>query len=491
MSLELEEHSEQVKIRHQKLQEVLRKGDSPYKNGISFTHVAAELQSSYSSLSREELEKEAIACRVTGRVMTFRDFGKSCFVHIQDSTGLIQLFVQRDQLGVEPYTYFKKWDMGDLILAEGVLFKTKTGELSISCKALTLITKSLHPLPEKYHGIADVEMKYRQRYLDLIMSQQTRDTFRKRSQIVSEIRQFFIETGFMEVETPMMHPIAGGAVAKPFITHHNTLDMPLYLRIAPELYLKRLLVGGFEKVFEMNRSFRNEGISIKHNPEFTTIEFYQAYATYEDFMDLHEKLFQRLSLSITGSQQISYQGKKIDLSGRWERISVEDSILKYTSLKDKSVLRSEKVLREYGALKGIQMEQKSSVGDLLMRIFDEEVEPQLIQPTFVTGYPLDVSPLSRKNEKDPFLVDRFELYIYGREMANAFSELNDPIDQMERFKLQSSEGGIDFDYIKALEYGMPPAAGAGIGIDRLVMLLTDSASIRDVILFPLMRAIRS
>ena len=354
---------------------------------------------------------------------------------------------------------------------------------------------SLRPLPEKYHGIADVEIKYRQRYLDLIMSDETRETFRRRSKMIEELRKFFVERDFLEVETPMMHPIAGGATARPFVTHHNALDMELFMRIAPELYLKRLVVGGFERVFEINRNFRNEGISIKHNPEFTMLEFYQAYATYEDLMEMFETLFARISLRVLEGKPLVYQGTPIELQGPWKRLRVEDAILEHSGFKDRAALRDRAALLAYGQAKSLPMNPKDSVGGLMMVIFDEEVEGKLIQPTFVTHYPLDVSPLSRKNEEDPFLVDRFELYIYGREMANAFSELNDPVDQKQRFEAQAAakKAGneeatdMDTDYVTALEYGMPPTAGAGIGIDRLAMLFTDSQSIRDVILFPLMR----
>ena len=427
--------------------------------------------------------------------MAIRDFGKASFVRLKDRTGLIQLYVQKDKLGEEGYAKFKELDMGDIVFSEGTIFKTKTNELSVQADKLELVTKSLRPMPEKFHGIADVEIKYRQRYLDLIVSDETRDTFRKRSKIIEEVRRFFVELDFMEVETPMMHPIAGGATARPFTTHHNALDMKLFMRIAPELYLKRLVVGGFERVFEINRNFRNEGISIKHNPEFTMLEFYQAYATYEDLIALTETLFSRVAERVLGSTRITYQGTEINLGGKWERIGVEDAIVKHSGFKDRGALRDRKLLLDYGKSKGFHMDPKDSTGGLMMVIFDEEVESKLIQPTFVTDYPLDVSPLSRKNEKDPFIVDRFELFIYGREMANAFSELNDPIDQKERFEAQvaAKDAGneeacdMDEDYVTALEYGMPPAAGEGIGIDRLVMLLTDSPSIRDVILFPLMR----
>jgi len=492
---DLAQLDEQVRVRFEKLEKVKTRNENPYKNGIYPSALAAALHRDFDEKSREELETLNVKHVVSGRLMAIRIFGKASFVTLRDRSGVIQLFIQKDKLGEEAYVRFKELDVGDIVSGAGSLFKTKTGELSVHCEQLQLVTKSLRPLPEKYHGIADVEIKYRQRYLDLIMSESTKKTFKKRFQIIDEIRKFFQERDFMEVETPMMHPIVGGANARPFTTHHNTLDMDLYLRIAPELYLKRLVVGGFERVYEINRNFRNEGISIKHNPEFTMLEFYQAYATYEDLMDLTENLFQRVADRTIGSRKITYSGSEINLDGNWERISVEDAIIKYSDFKDRSKLRDREALLEYGDKKKLSMNPKDTTGGLMMVVFDEEVEPKLIQPTFVTLYPLDVSPLSRKNEKDPFLVDRFELYIFGREMANAFSELNDPIDQKERFQAQveAKNAGneeacdMDEDYVTALEYGMPPTAGEGIGIDRMVMLFTDSPSIRDVILFPLMR----
>ena len=495
--MKMQDHSEQVQVRFDKLAKIRSRGEEPYKNDVSPSSLARELHQKYTEKTKEELEGLHVSGSVAGRVMAIRDFGKASFVRLKDRTGIIQLFVQKEKLGEAQYQKFKEWDIGDILFAQGVVFKTKTGELSIQCDSIDLVTKSLRPLPEKFHGIADVEIKYRQRYLDLMMSDSSRETFRKRSQLIEEMRRFFNAHEFMEVETPMMHPIAGGAAARPFVTHHNTLDMTLFMRIAPELYLKRLVVGGFEKVFEINRNFRNEGISIKHNPEFTMLEFYQSYATYEDLMDLIEKLFQELGQKVCGSQTLQYQGTEIHLAGPWKRVTVEDAIIQYSDFKDRSQLRNREALLTYGKKKNLPMNPKDSTGGLMMVIFDEEVESQLIQPTFVTHYPLDVSPLSRKNDQDPFVVDRFEMYIYGREMANAFSELNDPVDQKERFEAQVSAKNagneeatdMDLDYVTALEYGMPPTAGAGIGIDRLTMLFTDSPSIRDVILFPLMRPV--
>jgi lysyl-tRNA synthetase, class II len=489
------ELSEQVRIRYEKLGRMRDRKENPYKNGFTPKDIASDLHKKYDEKTKEELEANRVEASVGGRMMMIRDFGKASFVRLKDRSGIIQLFVQKDKLGEEGYAQFKELDIGDIVYAKGPLFKTKTNELSVIADELTLLTKSLRPLPEKFHGIADIEIKYRQRYLDLITSDESRETFRKRSKIVEEVRRFFVDHDFMEVETPMMHPIAGGATARPFVTHHNTLDMELFMRIAPELYLKRLVVGGFDRVFEINRNFRNEGVSIKHNPEFTMLEFYQAYATYEDLMDLTEELFQQVSEKVLGTKKIAYQGTEINLDGKWARIGVEDAIIKYSDFKDRSKIRDRQALLDYGKSKHFTMNPKDSIGGLMMVIFDEEIESKLIQPTFLTHYPLDVSPLSRKSETDPFLVDRFELFIYGREMANAFSELNDPVDQKERFESQveAKKAGndeatdMDEDYITALEHGLPPTAGQGIGIDRMVMLLTDSPSIRDVILFPLMR----
>lgn len=487
---------EQVRVRTEKMQRIRDRKENPYKNGFKPENLAADLHRLYDEKSKEELEPLKIRASVAGRAIAIRDFGKAAFLRMRDRTGLIQIYLAKDSLGDEGHRLYKEdFDVGDIAYVEGVLFKTKTNELSIHADKLVLLTKSLQPLPEKFHGITDVEKRYRQRYVDLIVTEESRETFKKRALIVDEVRQFFKDHDFMEVETPMLHPIAGGAAARPFTTHHNTLDMELYLRIAPELYLKRLVVGGFERVFEINRNFRNEGISIKHNPEFTMLEFYMTYATYEDLMDLTEKLFARIAMKLSSKTNISYQGTEIELGGKWERITVEDSIMKYSGFKDRAKLRDRDALLAYGKAKGIHMDPKVPTGALIMSIFDEEVEAKLIQPTFVTQYPTDVSPLSRLNEKDPFVVDRFELFIYGREMGNAFSELNDPIDQRERFLGQvaaKDRGDLeasdhDEDYCVALEYGMPPTAGEGIGIDRLAMLFTDSASIRDVILFPQMR----
>ena len=488
--------SEQVQVRIDKLAKIRERGDNPYRNGVAPENYSADLLRQYGESTREALEEKKIPAVLAGRVMAIRDFGKAGFYRIRDNAGFFQIYVAKDSLGDEAYAKVRELDVGDIVHTKGYLFRTKTNELSLHAESFSLVTKSLQPLPEKYHGITDVETRYRQRYVDLIMSPQTRETFLKRSMIVNEIRTYFTELGFLEVETPMMHPIVGGAAARPFVTHHNTLDLELYLRIAPELYLKRLVVGGFDRVFEINRNFRNEGISIKHNPEFTMLEFYMAYATYVDLMRMTETLFQRIGMKLNaGSTKLQYQGTEIELGGEWTKISVEDSILKYSGFKDAAKIRDHAAVLAYGKEKHYPMDPRAPWGTNLMVIFDEEVEAQLIQPTFVTHYPLDVSPLSRQNEADPLVVDRFELFVFGREMANAFSELNDPMDQRARFQsqLEAKERGdveaadYDEDYCTALEYGMPPAAGQGIGIDRLVMLFTDSASIRDVIFFPQLR----
>ncbi len=495
----MESRSDQEQVRLDKLKKIKDSGRNPYPNGLIPKDLAKKLHQKWDETDKETLEKDKVPAIVAGRVMAIRSFGKAAFLQLQDRSGKIQLYAQKAALGDEAFARFKEVDIGDILFAAGFLFKTKTGELSVHCEDIQLLTKSLHPLPEKFHGISDIEIKYRQRYLDLMVDEASRKRFIKRSKIMEAIRRYFTERDFLEVETPMMHPLVTGAAAKPFKTHHNTLDMELFLRIAPELYLKRLVVGGFDRVFEINRNFRNEGISIQHNPEFTMLEFYWAYATYEELMDLTEDLFQFVADEVVGTRLIQYQGTEIDLSGKWTRITVEDAILKYASFEEKlskEDLRNPEKLKKLLEKKEIHFEDRMKPGELLMVLFEEEVEHQLIQPTFVTQYPLDVSPLSRKSEKDPFLTDRFELFIFGREIANGFSELNDPFDQRQRFEAQveaknqgdEEASDMDEDYITALEYGLPPTAGEGIGIDRLAMLLTDSPSIRDVILFPQLRA---
>jgi lysyl-tRNA synthetase, class II len=465
-----------------------------YPNDFRKDSEVAEILARFGGQDEEQLGSLDLEFLVAGRIMTHRSFGKVTFLHIQDQTGRIQIFVQRDDLGTEAYQIFKKFDVGDIVGVRGGLFRTKTGELTIKAGEVRLLTKSMRPLPEKYHGLKDVETRYRQRYVDLIVNARAREIFLKRTAIVREMRTYLDQRGFVEVETPMMQSIPGGATAKPFETHHNALDMKLYMRIAPELYLKRLLVGGFERVYEINRNFRNEGISTQHNPEFTMLEFYWAYATYQDLMDQTETMFAHIAEKVTGSSKVEYQGKLIDLTPPWNRMTFYESLERIGGI-------SPEEYRDPARAKGLveRMGENAKPGEKLGKIqaklFDLTVEPKLIQPHFIYHYPTEISPLSRRNESDPDLTDRFELFIAGREMANAFSELNDPQDQRCRFEEQvrEKEAGdeeahfMDEDYLRALEYGMPPAAGEGVGIDRLVMLLTDSPSIREVILFPLLK----
>ena len=491
MTDQLDENS-LIQLRREKLAKLRERGVA-FPNDFKRDVLAAELHGLYGKHSGESLDKEQVRMRVAGRMMAKRVMGKASFAHIQDSTGRIQLFLQKDALG-ESYEDFKSWDVGDIVAAEGLLFKTKTEELSVRVSKLRLLTKSLRPLPEKFHGLSDTEIRYRQRYLDLIMNPEAARVFHMRTRIVQHVRDFMNAVGFVEVETPMMQPIAGGAIARPFITHHNTLDMDLYLRIAPELYLKRLVVGGLERVFEINRNFRNEGVSTRHNPEFTMLEFYQAYATYNDLMDLTESLMRSLAQALNGKATVAYQGETYDFVPPFRRLKLEDAIADANKL-ERARLRDIAYLHRICETLKLPVNAGSGAGKLQFEIFEKTVEPDLKDPTFIIDYPMEVSPLSRRKDSDPFLTDRFEFYVGGRELANGFSELNDPEDQAERFKAQAAkkEAGdheamfYDADYVRALEYGMPPTAGEGIGIDRLVMLFTDSASIRDVILFPLMR----
>lgn len=485
---------EQAEVRRRKLAALKSAGQTLYPNDFKPTHTGSAVISEFGSLSDEELVAAPDNLRLAGRIMGIRSFGKASFFHIQDRRGRLQVYARKDRLGEEGYALFQSLDVGDIVGVWGRLFRTKTKELTLEAQGLRLLAKCLRPLPEKWHGLADVEARYRQRYLDLMINSEVREVFEKRSRIVRLLRRFFEERDFLEVETPMMQAIAGGATARPFVTHHNTLDMELYLRVAPELFLKRLLVGGFERVFELNRNFRNEGISVRHNPEFTMLEFYQAYATFDDLMRLTEELFVVIANEIVGSLTLSYGGEAIDLTPPWRRLTVREAVMIYGGAEatDVATLAG---LQRFAKENGLAVDFDAPYGNLLVEIFEEVAEAKLIQPTFITGYPLEVSPLARKNDKEPALVDRFELYIGGRELANAFSELNDPADQRQRFleQMEKRKAGddtanpIDDDYVRALEHGMPPAAGEGIGVDRLVMFFTDSPSIRDVILFPLLR----
>ena len=480
--------------RRQKLQAIRAKGVA-FPNDFRPQHLAASLHEAYDGLENEQLEKQHVSVMVDGRMMLKRVMGKASFATIQDRSGRIQLFISKDNLGEEVYEDFKHWDMGDILGAEGVVFKTKTGELSIKVSQLRLLTKSLRPLPEKFHGLADQEMKYRQRYVDLMVSEETRNTFLARGKIISAIRQFMLQNEFLEVETPMLHPIPGGAAAKPFITHHNALDMQMTLRIAPELYLKRLIVGGFERVFEINRNFRNEGLSVRHNPEFTMMEFYACYTDYRWLMDFTEQCIRAAALSACGTDKVMYQGREVDLSQPFERLTILQAINKYAPQYTQEQLKDASFLRKELLKFGVKAFDHVGLGALQLALFEETAESQLWNPTYIIDYPVEVSPLARASDSVPEITERFELFITGREMANGFSELNDAEDQAERFKAQvaAKEAGddeamyYDADFIRALEYGMPPTGGCGIGIDRLVMLLTDSPSIRDVILFPHMR----
>jgi lysyl-tRNA synthetase class 2 len=489
------DEQEQIRQRRGKLNE-LRENGTAFPTDFRRNVVAGEVLAEYGEKSKEELEAEPVRVKIAGRMMTRRVMGKASFCHIQDMSGKMQLYVTRDALAEGFYNeQFKKWDIGDIIGAEGVLFKTQTNELSVKVDDIRLLTKALRPLPEKFHGLTDQEVKYRQRYLDLIMSEESRQTFLMRSKIVAYIRQFLIERQFLEVETPMMQAIPGGATARPFMTHHNALDMGLYLRIAPELYLKRLVVGGFERVFEINRNFRNEGLSTRHNPEFTMLEFYQAYAEYHDLMDLTEEMLRGLAEGVLGKTLITYQGEQYDFGKPFDRMTVFDSILHFNpDLTPADIDNREAAVKVAEKLK-IPVKDGYGLGKIQIEIFEKTVEHRLMNPTFITAYPVEVSPLARRNDHDPHVTDRFEFFVGGREIANGFTELNDAEDQAARFQKQveEKEAGddeamhFDADYIVALEHGMPPTAGEGIGIDRLVMLFTDAPSIRDVLLFPHMR----
>jgi len=488
--------SDLVEKRKEKITAIREAGVELFPNDYRVSHTVEDIGPLVEGKTGDISQEFSVS--MAGRMMAVNLFGKSAFIRFRDRTGQLQAYIRTDKVGADAYAMFKKLDIGDFVGLTGGMFQTKTGEWTLLADSIRLLSKSMRPLPEKFHGLKDPEKRYRQRYLDLIMNGDVRDLFIKRSKMVQAIRMFLLDRAFLEVETPMMQPLPGGADAKPFKTHHNSLNMDLFLRIAPELYLKRLITGGFERVFEINRNFRNEGISTRHNPEFTMLEFYQAYATFEDLMNFTEEMFREVATAVTGSARIVYQGEIIDFGTSWRRLPMLESLEKIAGM-DPALLDNRDKLIDFAESKGISFGDQADdlgIGKILTKLFDVLVEPNLIQPTFITGYPIEVSPLSRRNSRNPEFADRFELFIAGREIANGFSELNDPEDQKNRFEeqLRHKEAGdetpmvIDEDYITALEYGMPPTAGEGIGIDRLVMLLTDSASIRDVILFPHMRS---
>jgi len=490
----LQDENHVIAQRREKLK-AIRAAGVAFPNDFKPEHIAADLHQQYGTLENEALEGMAVTVKIAGRMMLKRVMGKASFATVQDHSGRVQLFISKDNIGEEIYESFKHWDLGDILAAIGMVFKTKTGELSIKVTELRLLTKSLRPLPEKFHGLADQEIKYRQRYVDMIVSEETRNTFKARSKIVSAIRTFMLENEFLEVETPMLHPIPGGASAKPFITHHNALDMQMTLRIAPELYLKRLIVGGFERVFEVNRNFRNEGVSIRHNPEFTMMEFYATYTDYKWLMDYTENCIRAAALAACGTAALQYQDRELDFSKPFQRLTILGAINKYAPSYSAEQLADVAFIRQELLKFGVKAFEHAGLGALQLALFEETAESQLWEPTYIIDYPIEVSPLARASDANPEITERFELFIAGREIANGFSELNDAEDQAARFHAQvaAKEAGddeamyYDADFIRALEYGMPPTGGCGIGIDRLVMLLTDSPSIRDVILFPHMR----
>lgn len=490
----LQDENHVIAERREKLKAIREKGVA-FPNDFKPEHFAAPLHAQFGEQENETLDTQAVVVKVAGRMMLKRVMGKASFATIQDKTGRVQLFISKDNIGEELYDSFKHWDLGDIVAAVGVVFKTKTGELSIKVSELRLLTKSLRPLPEKFHGLSDQETKYRQRYVDLIVSEETRNTFIARSKIVSAIRGFMLQNEFLEVETPMLHPIPGGASAKPFITHHNALDMQMTLRIAPELYLKRLIVGGFERVFEINRNFRNEGVSVRHNPEFTMMEFYATYTDYKWLMDYTENCIRAAAMAACGTATVQYQGREVDFSMPFQRLTIVGAIKKYAPQYTDSQLADGDFIRTELLKFGVKAFDHAGLGALQLALFEETAESQLWEPTYIIDYPVEVSPLARASDANPEITERFELFVTGREIANGFSELNDAEDQAARFHAQvaAKEAGddeamyYDADFIRALEYGMPPTGGCGIGIDRLVMLLTDSPSIRDVILFPHLR----
>ena len=485
------EINEQMQVRINKMHQIEEKGWKPFGHKFEWTHHAQDIADQF-----EELTANETVVRLSGRVMAIRGHGKTCFIDLMDKTGRIQLYVRKDALGEENYTLIKLMDIGDIIGVAGTVFRTHMGELSVKAVALELLSKSLRPLPEKWHGLKDVEMRYRQRYVDLIVNPEVRRTFVLRSQIIKSVREILDGRDFLEVETPIMHSIAGGAAARPFITYHNALDMQLYMRIAPELYLKRLIVGGMERVYELGRVFRNEGIDIKHNPEFTMVEIYQAYADYNDLMHLTETIVSQTAQKVLGTMKISYEGQEIDLTPPWNRMTMIEAVAKYTG-QDFSGIKDLDEVRKMADAINVPYEKTFGIGKIINACFEEHVEEKLIQPTFITGHPKEISPLAKSSEADPEITDRFEGFIYAREICNGFSELNDPIDQRERFQKQVEDRAagddeahmMDDDFVTALEYGLPPTAGLGIGIDRMVMLFTNSHTIRDVILFPTMKTL--
>ncbi len=492
----IEELNDQLLVRRQKMTDIRESGMDPFGSRFERTHLSTEVKAEFDQFDKEQLEESPKSVTIAGRIMTKRGKGKAGFAHIQDLGGQIQIYVRKDAVGDEAYELFNKADLGDIVGITGNVFRTQVGELSVKATEFTFLTKALRPMPEKFHGLQDVEQRYRQRYLDLMTNEESKETFITRSKIIRAIRNYLDSHGYLEVETPMLHTIAGGAAARPFITHHNALDMELYMRIAIELHLKRLIVGGLEKVYEIGRVFRNEGISTRHNPEFTMIELYEAYADYNDIMDLTENLIAHVAKEVLGTTTIQYGEDTIDLAVGWKRIHMVDAVKEATGVDFWAPMTVEEA-RALAAEHGVEIKPSHEVGHIINEFFEQKVEETLVQPTFITGHPVEISPLAKKNPEDPRFTDRFELFIVRREHANAFTELNDPIDQRERFEAQMAEKAagndeaheMDNDYIEALEYGMPPTGGLGIGIDRLIMLLTNSPSIRDVLLFPTMRHI--
>lgn len=489
-----EELNDQLQVRREKMHHLREQGLDPFGERFERSHSSQEIKDLYDGLTKEEIDEKNVSVRIAGRIMTKRGKGKAGFAHIQDLTGQIQIYVRKDSVGDEQYETFDSADLGDIVGIEGTVFKTQVGELSVKATSFIFLTKALRPLPDKFHGLKDIEQRYRQRYLDLIMSPESKDTFIMRSKIIQSMRRYLDDHGYLEVETPMMHAIAGGASARPFITHHNALDIDLYMRIAIELHLKRLIVGGMEKVYEIGRVFRNEGVSTRHNPEFTMIELYEAYADYRDIMSLTENLIAHIAQEVRGTTTLQYGEYEVDLKPEWKRLHMVDAVKEHTGVDFWKEMTDEEA-RALAKEHGVEVKDNMTYGHVVNEFFEQKVEDKLIQPTFIFGHPVAISPLAKKNPEDPRFTDRFELFIVAREHANAFTELNDPIDQRERFEAQlkeREEGNdeahmMDDDFIEALEYGMPPTGGLGIGIDRLVMLLTNAPSIRDVLLFPQMR----